>query len=66
MREGPRPVLSRTGGEIEGDRGLMNSLELGLEHVIRDLDAESLVGLGLCHSKARKFAHPPQPLESYL
>jgi allantoin racemase len=28
--------------------------------------AESLVGLGLTHSKRRKFAHPPQPLESYL
>jgi allantoin racemase len=28
--------------------------------------AEDLVGLGLCHSKVRKFAPPPQPLESYL
>jgi allantoin racemase len=28
--------------------------------------AESLVSLGLCHSKARRFAHPPQPLEHYL
>ena len=28
--------------------------------------AESLVGLGLAHSKIRKFAPPPQPLESYL
>lgn len=28
--------------------------------------AESLVALHLCHSKARKFAHPPQPLEHYL
>jgi allantoin racemase len=28
--------------------------------------AESLVGLRLCHSKARKFAHPPQPLGDYL
>jgi allantoin racemase len=28
--------------------------------------AESLVGLRLSHSKARKFAHPPQPLEHYL
>jgi allantoin racemase len=28
--------------------------------------AEDLVGLGLCHSKLRKFAHPPQPLENYL
>jgi allantoin racemase len=28
--------------------------------------AESLVGLGLSHSKARKFAFPPQPLDDYL
>jgi len=28
--------------------------------------AESLVALGLCHSKVRKFAHPPQPLADYL
>jgi allantoin racemase len=28
--------------------------------------AESLVALGLCHSKVRKFAHPPQPLQHYL
>ena len=28
--------------------------------------AESLVGLGLCHSKVRKFAHPPQALDQYL
>jgi allantoin racemase len=28
--------------------------------------AEGFVGLGLAHSKARKFAHPPQSLESYL
>jgi allantoin racemase len=28
--------------------------------------AESLVGLGLSHSKIRKFAHPPQSLDSYL
>ena len=28
--------------------------------------AESLVGLGLSHSKIRKFAAPPQPLEHYL
>jgi allantoin racemase len=28
--------------------------------------AESFVGLGLVHSKIRKFAHPPQSLESYL
>ena len=28
--------------------------------------AEGLVGLGLSHSKARKFAHPPQSLDSYL
>ena len=28
--------------------------------------AEGLVGLGLCHSKIRKFAHPPQSLDSYL
>jgi allantoin racemase len=28
--------------------------------------AESLVALGLCHSKARKFAPPPQPLSDYL
>jgi len=28
--------------------------------------AESLVGLGLSHSKIRKFAHPPQPLDQYL
>lgn len=28
--------------------------------------AEGLVGLGLRHSKVRKFAHPPQPLEAYL
>jgi len=28
--------------------------------------AEGLVGLGVSHSKARKFAHPPQPLENYL
>jgi allantoin racemase len=28
--------------------------------------AEGLVGLGLTHSKVRKFAHPPQPLENYL
>ena len=28
--------------------------------------AESLVALRLCHSKARRFAHPPQPLEHYL
>lgn len=28
--------------------------------------AEDLVGLGLAHSKVRKFAHPPQPLERYL
>jgi allantoin racemase len=28
--------------------------------------AESLVALGLSHSKVRKFAFPPQPLDSYL
>jgi allantoin racemase len=28
--------------------------------------AEGLVGLGLSHSKVRKFAHPPQSLDSYL
>jgi len=28
--------------------------------------AESLVGLGVSHSKIRKFAHPPQPLDHYL
>lgn len=28
--------------------------------------AESLVALGLSHSKARKFASPPQPLDNYL
>jgi allantoin racemase len=28
--------------------------------------AQSLVGLGLVHSKVRKFAPPPQPLEAYL
>jgi allantoin racemase len=28
--------------------------------------AEGLVGLGVSHSKLRKFAHPPQPLENYL
>ena len=28
--------------------------------------AEGFVGLGLCHSKVRKFAHPPQPLGDYL
>ena len=28
--------------------------------------AEDLVGLGLCHSKVRKFAHPPQSLDRYL
>ncbi len=28
--------------------------------------AEGLVGLGLCHSKVRKFAHPPQALDRYL
>jgi len=28
--------------------------------------AESLVGLGLSHSKVRKFAAPPQPLDDYL
>ncbi|MBI2204244.1 MAG: aspartate/glutamate racemase family protein [Candidatus Rokubacteria bacterium] len=28
--------------------------------------AESLVGLGVSHSKARKFAHPPQPLDHYF
>jgi allantoin racemase len=28
--------------------------------------AESLVALGLSHSKARKFAPPPQPLDNYL
>jgi allantoin racemase len=28
--------------------------------------AESLVALGLCHSRARKFAPPPQPLSDYL
>jgi allantoin racemase len=28
--------------------------------------AEGLVGLGLCHSKVRKFALPPQPLQDYL
>jgi len=28
--------------------------------------AEGLVGLGLRHSKVRKFAHPPQDLEAYL
>ena len=28
--------------------------------------AEGLVGLGLCHSKVRKFAHPPQALDQYL
>lgn len=28
--------------------------------------AESLVALGLSHSKVRKFAHPPQSLDSYL
>src|SRR5437867_4542612 len=28
--------------------------------------AESIVGLGVTHSKVRKFAHPPQPLDHYL
>jgi allantoin racemase len=28
--------------------------------------AEGLVGLGLAHSKVRKFAPPPQPIEEYL
>ena len=28
--------------------------------------AESLVALGVSHSKIRKFAAPPQPLEHYL
>jgi hypothetical protein len=28
--------------------------------------AEGLVGLGLTHSKIRKFAAPPQSLDSYL
>lgn len=28
--------------------------------------AESLVGLGLSHSKLRKFAVPPQPIDDYL
>jgi allantoin racemase len=28
--------------------------------------AEGLVGLGLSHSKLRKFAHPPQPLDAYF
>jgi len=28
--------------------------------------AEGFVGLGLAHSKVRKFAHPPQNLEAYL
>ena len=28
--------------------------------------AEGLVALGLTHSKLRKFAHPPQPLENYF
>ena len=28
--------------------------------------AEGLVGLGLAHSKVRKFAPPPQSLDSYL
>lgn len=28
--------------------------------------AESLVGLGVSHSKARKFAVPPQPIDHYL
>jgi allantoin racemase len=28
--------------------------------------SEVLVGLGVSHSKIRKFAHPPQSLESYL
>jgi allantoin racemase len=28
--------------------------------------AEGFVGLGLSHSKARKFAPPPQPIERYL
>jgi len=28
--------------------------------------AESIVALGVSHSKARKFAHPPQPLDHYL
>jgi allantoin racemase len=28
--------------------------------------AEGLVALGLSHSKVRKFAHPPQSLDSYL
>ena len=28
--------------------------------------AEGLVGLGVSHSKARKFAAPPQPLDHYL
>jgi allantoin racemase len=28
--------------------------------------AEDLVGLGVAHSKARKFARPPQDLEAYL
>jgi allantoin racemase len=28
--------------------------------------AESLVALGVSHSKIRKFAHPPQPLDHYL
>ena len=28
--------------------------------------AEGFVALGLAHSKARKFAHPPQSLEAYL
>src|SRR5216683_7327807 len=28
--------------------------------------AEAFVGLGVSHSKSRKFAHPPQPLANYL
>jgi Asp/Glu/hydantoin racemase len=28
--------------------------------------ADSLVSLGLCHSKIRKFAVPPQPIDHYL
>jgi allantoin racemase len=28
--------------------------------------AESFVGLGLAHSKIRKFAKPPQPLDHYF
>ena len=40
--------------------GAKSGIQLDLKRNI------AVVSLGLCHSKVRKFAHPPQPLADYL